>query len=79
MYSRRCNFYKLWCQAIVIKFDGNVNDSGNLIKKIELKSADSPDDNSGNFLIKVVCIFGCKHVFEIHVYTCNITICLVRA
>jgi len=39
MYSRRRNFYK--CQAMVIKFDGNVNDRcGNLTKKIELKSAD---------------------------------------
>jgi len=41
MYSRRRNFYK--CQAMVIKFGGNVNDKcGNLTKKkIELKSADS--------------------------------------
>jgi len=40
MYSRRRNFYK--CQAMVIKFGGNVNDRcGNLIKKTELKSADS--------------------------------------
>ena len=41
MYSRRRNFYK--CQAMVIKFGGNVNDRcGNLTKKkTELKSADS--------------------------------------
>jgi len=40
MYSRRRNFYK--CQAMVIKFGGNVNDRcSNLIKKTELKSADS--------------------------------------
>ena len=40
MYSRRRNFYK--CQAMMIKFGGNVNDRcGNLTKKIELKSADS--------------------------------------
>jgi len=42
MYSRRRNFYK--CQAMVIKFGGNVNDTcrcGNLTKKTELKSADS--------------------------------------
>jgi len=32
MYSRRRNFYK--CQAMVIKFGGNVNDRcGNLTKK----------------------------------------------
>ena len=58
MYSRLYgNFYK--CQAIVIKFDGNVNDRcGNLTKKTEFKSADSeasPGGNSGNFLIKMVC------------------------
>ena len=40
MYSRQRNFYK--CQAMVIKFSGNVNDRcGNLIKKTKLKSADS--------------------------------------
>jgi len=32
MYSRQRNFYK--CQAMMIKFDENVNDKcGNLIKK----------------------------------------------
>ena len=40
MYSRWHNFYK--CQAMVIKFGGNVNDRcENLTKKAELKSADS--------------------------------------
>jgi len=39
-YSRRRNFYK--CQAMAIKFGGNVNDKcDNLTKKTELKSADS--------------------------------------
>jgi len=42
MYSRRRNFYKCQTQAMVIKFGRNVNDRyGNLIKKTELKSADS--------------------------------------
>jgi len=40
MYSKQRNFYKY--QAMVIKFGGNINDRcGNIIKKTELKSADS--------------------------------------
>jgi len=52
MYSRRRNFYK--CQAMVIKFGGNVNDRcGNLTKKTELKSA-----NSEHHLVIISVIFS---------------------